>query len=238
MTNRAVTLRLGDFSQKGLYLLFEDATVLPLTESNIANVSRRFWEDPEKIPAETRRNTDFHPCSICPESGKDVMCYTLHPVLPFLDEIDRYFSFDRVTAIYRGDEDRLLHIAEADMQTALQYVCILSLLSYCRVGRKYWKYYYGVIPIMGADSAVQRLYLNAYWLHKGDRAQINRFTGQFQEEISVICGNVMRRLNLICKKDSFVNAFFNMQVAAEFLAMDMDEVLKEAFLTADRDRNA
>jgi hypothetical protein len=230
-------LRLDDFTQKGLYLLFEDSTVLALTESNIESISERFWGDPEKVTADTRRNVDFHPCSICPEAGQDVMCYTLRPVLPFLEEIDRFFSFERVTAIYRGDEDRLLHIAEADMQTALQYVCILSLLSYCRVGRKYWKYYHGVIPIMGADSAVQRLYLNVYWIHKGDRTQINRFIEQFREEISVICGNVIRRLNLICKKDSFVNAFFHMQVAAELLSMDMDEVLKKTFQKEETFRN-
>jgi hypothetical protein len=153
--------------------------------------------------------------------------------LPFLEIIDQFFSFDKVTAIYRGDEDGLLHIAETAMQNALQYISILSLMSYCRVGRKYRKYYYGVIPIMGANAAVNRFYLNIYWLHKGKIDEINKFISEFKENISIISTNIIKRLNLICEKDAFVNAFLNTHVFAEFLSMDMDKVLKKAFCDLD-----
>lgn len=224
-----LSLALSEFSQKGLYLIFEDSTVLPLTESEVANVARRFWEDPSKISLEVRRHADFNPCTICPEAGNDGMCYTLRPVLPFLEDIDRYFSYDRVVAVYRGDEDRTFHVAESDMQNALQYICILSLLSYCRVGRQYRKYYHGVIPVMGLASAVERIYLNIYWLHKGDKTEINSFLKQFQQDISVISKNVLKRLNLICQKDALLNAFYTMQVSADLLSMKMDDDLTKAF---------
>jgi hypothetical protein len=230
-----LSLALSEFDQKGLYLIFGDSTVLPLTERDIANVTRRFWEDPSKIPPEVRGHADFRPCAICPEAGNDVMCYTLRPVLPFLEDIDRYFSYDRVVAVYRGDEDRCFHVAESDMQNALQYICILSLLSYCRVGRQYRKYYHGVIPVMGLASAVERIYLNVYWLHKGDKTEINRFLRQFQQDISVISGNALKRLNLICQKDALSNAFYTMQVTVDLLAMKMDEVLIKAFQTSDEE---
>ena len=230
-----LSLALREFSRKGLYLIFEDSTVLPLTESEVADVAKRFWADPSKISSEVRRHADFNPCTICPEAGNDVMCYTLRPVLPFLEDIDRYFSYDRVVAVYRGDEDRTFHVADSDMQNALQYICILSLLSYCRVGGQYRKYYHGVIPVMGLTPAVERICLNIYWLHNGDKTEINRFLQQFQQDISVISGNALKRLNLICKKDALLNAFYNMQVTVDLLAMKMDEVLNKAFQTSDEE---
>jgi hypothetical protein len=220
---------LAGFDQKGLYLIFDDSSVLPITESKVADVTGRFWEDPAKIPPDVRKHADFHACAICPEAGKDVMCYTLRPVLPFLEEIDRYFSYDKVVAVYRGDDERTFHIAESDMQNALQYICILSLLSYCRVGRQYRKYYHGVIPVMGFSQAIERIYLNVYWLHKGDLQEIDRFLQQFQQDISVISGNVLKRLNLICQKDALLNAFYNMQVTVDLLSVKMDEVLSRSF---------
>lgn len=228
-----LSLTLSDFDQKGLYLIFGDSTVLPLTESKVADVTRRFWKDLAKISPEVRKHADFHPCTICPEAGNDVMCYTLRPVLPFLENIDRYFSYDRVVAVYRGDGDQNFHIAESDLQNALQYICILSLLSYCRVGRQYRKYYYGVIPVMGFAQAAERIYLNIYWLHKGNKMEISRFLQQFQQDVSVISGNVIKRLRLICEKDALINAFYNMQAAVDFLTMEKDEVLNKAFLPSD-----
>ncbi|NJD55259.1 MAG: hypothetical protein FIA94_02500 [Nitrospirae bacterium] len=231
--NIPLSLALREFDQKGLYLIFEDSTVLPLTENEVTNVARRYWEDPSKISPEVRKHDDFHPCTICPEAGNDVMCYTLRPVLPFLEDIDRYFSYDKVVAIYRGDEDRSFHIAESDMQNALQYICILSLLSYCRVGRQYRKYYHGVIPVMGLGPVVERICLNIYWLHKGDKTKIDTFLQQFQQDIAIISGNALKRLNLICQKDALLNAFYNMQVTVDLLAMKMDEVLNRAFQTSE-----
>jgi len=36
-------------------------------------------------------------------------------------------------------------------------------------------------------------------------------------------------LNLICKKDAFLNAFVNTHVATEFLKTDMNKILTESF---------
>jgi hypothetical protein len=228
-----LSLTLSDFDQKGLYLIFGDSTVLSLTESKIEAVTRSFWEDPAKLSPDVRKHADFQPCTICPEAGNNVMCYTLRPILPFLENIDRYFSYDRVIAVYRGEEDRNLHIAESDLQNALQHICMLSLLSYCRVGRQYRKYYHGVIPVMGFAQAVERIYLNIYWLHKGDKMGIGTFLQQFRKDVSVISGNAIKRLDLICKKDALVNAFYNMQAAVDFLAMEKDEILSKAFQPSD-----
>ena len=222
-------LDLSQFAQTGLYLVFGDSTMLSLTESNIADVTRRFWEDPAKITSEVRRHEDFQPCSICPDAGKDALCHALRPILPFLEDIDRYFSYDKVVAVYKGNEEKVFHLAESEMQNALQYICILSLFSYCKVGKRYKEYYHGVIPVIGFAPAVERMYLNVYWLHNGDRVAVDRFLRQFQQDISVIIGNVLKRLNLICRKDSLLNAFYTMLVTVDLLTMKVDEALEKAF---------
>jgi hypothetical protein len=47
--------------------------------------------------------------------------------------------------------------------------------------------------------------------------------------------HVLKRLNLICQKDALLNAFYNMQVSVDLLAMKMDEVLIKAFQTSDEE---
>ena len=46
------------------------------------------------------------------------------------------------------------------MQRALRYISNLSLMEYCRLGRKFQKYYKGIIPIAGTEEIVNRMYLN------------------------------------------------------------------------------
>jgi hypothetical protein len=134
---KTIDFKFSDYEQKGLYLLFEDSTKLTLTEKEIENVSQKIWDNPAKITPEVRDASDFKSCTICPERGKKGICYALRPVLPFLEIIDKYVSFDRVTAFYKGDDEKLLYISDSSMQDALQYISILSLMYYCRVGRKW-----------------------------------------------------------------------------------------------------
>jgi len=230
--SKEIQLPLSVYEQKGLYLLFEDSTLLSLTASEIENISQMYWEDTSKIPPEIREAADFKLCPICPERGKKGICYALHPVLPFLERVDRYSSFDKVTAIYHGD-DELLHISDTTMTIALQYISVLSLMYYCRVGRKYWRYYYGVNPLMNVKETRNRLYLNIYWLHKGNLEEINKSISEFKNEIKSTCQSQVKRMSLICKNDAFTNAFATTHIATEILSYDMESDLKEAFDSFD-----
>ncbi len=114
------------------------------------------------------------------------------------------------------------------MQDALKYVSILSLLRDDFVLQKYWKYYFGVIPIMGGKEVATRVYLNMYWLHKGDPGQVKETIKKFGEELKVSTANQVRRLNLVCKNDAFLNAFVNTQLVAQFL-INMEVILTKSF---------
>jgi hypothetical protein len=232
--NKTLHLRLNNYEQRGLYLLFEDSTLLPLTENEITHFSKKLWEDTSRMPPEIREAADFGLCSICPEEGRKGICFALQPVLPFLEVIDRYASYDKVTAIYKGDDEELLHVSDTTMASALQYISILSLMYYCRTGRKYWRYYYGVNPLSGAKEIRTRLYLNMYWLHKGRLEEINKIISQFKDEIKSTSKSQIKRLSLICKNDAFNNAFANTHIATEILSCDMEEALADSFNAFDR----
>jgi len=218
-----------DYKEEGLYLILPDATRLELTRDNIEEVTKRYWEEPDKIPQRVRQAIDFQRCPFCPlKSHKDI-CDAIRPILPFLDIVDRYISFDKVEAIYKGTEKGIIHASYTSMQEALKYVSILSLTNYCKAGRKYFNYYYGIIPFTSGKDLACRMYLNMYWLHKGDKDEINKIISKFIEELRITSDNQVKRLNLICKNDAFMNAFVSTQVATEFLSMDIEKTLEKAF---------
>ena len=83
-----------------------------------------------------RKAIDFQKCYFCPHKNQEDICDSIRPMLPFLDVVDQYMSYDKVIAVYKGNEDRLVHVKETTMQDALKYVSILSLLRYNLVLRK------------------------------------------------------------------------------------------------------
>jgi len=94
--------------------------------------------------------------------------------------------------------------------------------------QKYWKYYYGIIPIMGGREVATRVYLNMYWLHKGNLEEIKEMLKRFGEELRVSSTNQVKRLNLVCKNDAFVNAFVNTQLVTQFL-VNIESILTKSF---------
>jgi hypothetical protein len=226
-------LRLSDFEKEGLYLLFPDSTRLELTKENIERVADRYWQDPTKIPEDKRKAIEFQKCYFCPHKNKEDICDSIRPILPFLDIVDQYVSYDKITAVYKGSEERLVHIRATTMQDALKYVSILSLLRYNLVLQKYWKYYYGIIPIMGGREVATRVYLNMYWLHKGNLEEMKEMLRRFGEELRVSSTNQVKRLNLVCKNDAFVNAFVNTQLVTQFL-INMEDILTKSFNDFER----
>jgi hypothetical protein len=224
---KVVNLRLQDYEKPGLYLSFEDSTQIVLTRENIEKTTEEYWADPDKIPPEVRKAVEFQRCGFCPLKGTETFCDALRPILPLLSVIDHYNSFDEVTAIYTGEEKRLYHVSHTTMQRALRDISNLSLMEYCQVGRKYQKYYYGIIPVMETEQIANSLYLNIYWIHRGDEEAIDKLIAQMSKEITMTTKNQMRRLRLICKNDAFLNAFILTHLVTDVLFENRDNKLRE-----------
>jgi len=153
------------------------------------------------------------------------MCDAIRPTIPFLSIVDKYVSFDEVTAVFVG-EDGILRVSYTTMQEALKYVSILSLMNFCKKGKTYWRYFYGINPLMNPKEIAGRLYLNLYFANNGDKERIKEIITRFNEEIMVTSKNQVMRMNLVCKNDAFMNSFVNTQLLTMLLSMDMDKRLE------------
>ena len=231
---KVINVRLSNDEQPGLYLTLKDSTRLVLTRENIEKVTMEYWANPDKIPPDVRKAVEFQRCAFCPLKGTEDFCDALRPILPLLDVVDKYNSFDAVTATFKGDEAGLCHVSSTTMQRALTYISNLSLIGYCQVGRKYRKYFSGIVPIMETKEIANRLYLNMYWIHKGNRETVDQLVSKLNEEVTITTRNQMNRLRLICKNDAFLNAFVLTHLIAEVLFEYKDTRLRERLESLER----
>jgi len=218
---------LSDFAEPGLYLLFPDGTRLDLTRKEIETRVRVILDDPEKIPPHVRAAADYEACAICPERNKAEICHAIMPTLCFLDELDRYMSYDVVTAVFCDPESGALRIRETTMQEALQYVSILSLIDYCEVGRSYAPYFEGVDPLMPPPSIARAVFQNMYLACRGDMTRLQRILSTMQDELLHTAECQARRLRVISQRDALINAFVNTQMMTELMVLEVRKMVEE-----------
>ena len=233
--NQAIQLPFEKYTDPGLYLFFDDGVCLTLTREFIDKTKQRYLQDPQLLPPEVREAQDYELCSICPAKETSEICHAIPTVFPFLEHVNRFLSYEPVTALYRPEPsdspkgDSVLHVARTTVQRAVQYVSILSLMHYCEVGRAYYKYFAGVIPFMDPLMIAERVYLNMYWDLHGDVPAINSLIAQLRYELDVTVRCQMKRLRLFCKSDPFLNAFANMHIATMFLELSIETRMRERF---------
>jgi len=233
--DKIINLKLSDYPQRGLCLILKDSTKVTFTREHIEKTAEEYWNNPDKIPPKVKSAIEFERCPFCYLKGKDDFCDAIRPILPFLEIVDKYVSFDEVVAIYKEDDSKSFHIADTTMQEGLKYVSLISLMHYCQIGRAYWKYYMGIMPLKGGKEAAIRMYLNIYQLHKGNNEEIDKLIATFIGQLRVTSQNQVKRMNLICRNDAFMNAFVNTQIATEFLSMGIDKATAKAFEEHDKD---
>jgi hypothetical protein len=78
------------------------------------------------------------------------------------------------------------------------------------------------------EEFISRLYLNIYWMHQGDRSSIEEVLTRFSQEITEASENQVKRLNLICENDAFLNAFTMASNLAQLLDLSQDELLRKS----------
>ena len=219
----------GDFKQVGLYLLFPGGKRIVLTREKIESFAHTFEANLDQIPDKIRSAVAFQACPVCPEKERAKFCHALPATLAFIEEMEGCKSYDKVGAVYRGLQPGLVWVPETTMQEALQFVTILSLMYYCEVGKKYWKFFLGIHPLLSPHEMIARIHLNIYWDCQGDKGKADRVIQSFAEEINCTCRCQVKRLGLICKNDVLMNAFVNTQAQIEYLAMGGDAVLEQSF---------
>ncbi|OHB57683.1 MAG: hypothetical protein A2Y12_16570 [Planctomycetes bacterium GWF2_42_9] len=223
-----INLKLENYDQEGLYLLFPDGNCLTLTRKAIEEKAMVFWQDETKISKQVKDAAQFARCDFCPLKGCDSLCDAIRPTFSLIESLDKYFSHNEIVAVYKTASGGL-YTRQTTMQNALRELSLLSLVGYCRIGRKYWRHFLGIIPLADASEIAATLYFNFYYLCGGNQDATQTAIDKFKKEITVTARNQVQRLNLICQKDAFLNAFVNAQVITEILSYDFDKTIKEAF---------
>jgi hypothetical protein len=216
------------YYKEGMYLNWADGRILDLSKENVHRLADEYWNDPSKLPPHVRKDDALKTCSVCPFKGQSVLCSAIKPLLPFLEEIDRFNSYDDVTVVYvqrRG----LVDVCETNMQNALQYVTNMSIFEYCEDAKQYRIYFQGIKPFMGLKETLPHLFLNIYWLNKGDWKKVHTVIDEIRYAVTVTSKNCVERLNLICKRDAFVNAYVKTHILADMLGVNFDEMLEKYF---------
>jgi hypothetical protein len=103
------------------------------------------------------------------------------------------------------------------MQEALKYLSIISLFDYCEIGKLYKKYYYGIIPLCDSKTIAKKIYLNMFFInsqrYKSSMAlndfydKNKEFIEEFISKITIISENQIKRIQLVCNSDAFINAY-------------------------------
>lgn len=209
-----------------MYLQTDRGETWALTSANIEACVREIFADPAKLPPAVQQASAFQLCAICPKRGSGDTCHAIRPIMAVWDRFDPYTSHDHVFAEYCSADSDVLIATHTTMQHALQFVSVLSLMYYCEVGKTYWRYFYGVHPLMPVDDIVCRVYLNMFWSCGGDKERTRALIDEFHGAISTTTECQMDRIRLFCRNDALLNALILTEIASEFLAMNVEDVLR------------
>jgi hypothetical protein len=213
------------YPDEGMYIHCQDGTFFDFSLTNIARLSTALWNDPSRLSPEIRHDELFKTCAVCPFRGQDVLCSAIKPLLPFLENVERFKSVDRVIIVYR-DPKGIVSTQSADMQTALQYLTDMSVFQYCEDMKGYKEYFVGIRPMRSTQENVQTLLLNVFWRSRGSECEAKRVMGEIQNAIDIITRNCFRRLHLMCRSDAFKNAYVKTHIIGELIALSSDKFIE------------
>ena len=217
------------FKEPGLYLFPDNGKPIVLTERRVRCFSEALVDDAERLPTSVWETKEFERCEFCPGRETGGMCQAMTPILTLFDELDAYVSFDAVTAVFRDENSDVIYAARTDMQGALKYVAMMSLMRYCRRGLEFWRYFRGIQPLMTPREIAETMYLNMYWLFNGDSDKIGDAARDLKETVVTTARRQEDRLAKICKNDALMNAYVETHAATMYLTMDIERLLKESF---------
>ncbi len=228
-----MNLNLNQFKRKGLYLILDNSTKIAFTDDNIKKITHDFWTN--KISNDIKKSIEFQKCAFCPLKENNDLCDAIKPILPLIEVVKRYNSYDKTIAVYTNDKN-IIHVSHTTMQEALKYLSMISLFNYCEVGKLYKKYFYGINPLSTPAEISKKLYINAFWINKNLTAS-KKSIKELKKTVLTISRNQIKRINLICKKDSLINAYVNTHTAIDLISIDIEEEIVSAIDNIESEHN-
>ncbi len=220
-----------DFTDPGLYILFKDDNSYHFSPKVIEQLSQEYWGDENKISEKTKGSFEFAKCGFCPDDRSSEICNGLKPLLPLIEMMEKYMSYEEVTAVFRNT-DKSLIVKETTLQVALDYITMLSIMEYCEMTGTFSNYFDGVNPFSNrtVKQTCHQIYLNILHENQGNIAKTIKELNFFAERLKSSSNNRIRRLNLITTSDALANSFVRNTLSAQLLnlkAKNLEKMLEK-----------
>ena len=215
-------------TEQGLYLCVKETDFIALDVTTIQAMTQAFWSDASLLDITMRQSAEFKPCPVCSHFGEDFLCQSIRPMLPLVKIMDQFASHDETLAGYR-DAAGLTYIMTTTMQRALQFVIQFGVLGFCDVGQRYKHWFTGAHPLMTTMEVAKRVYLNVFWLEKGNQENIKREMEIFTKSLRTVIRCQIARIAVVAKNDAISNALVNFDLVARLAdrkaALELDAEL-------------
>ncbi len=218
----------GLMEKDGLYIFFDNGKMLDLSKERIQYLGNKLWDDASQLSENLQENKGLYLEYICMGTPLRVDCMAMKPLLPILEDLEPFNSHDLVAVVYVNNGNAR-YIPSISLQHALKYLSNISLFDHCGRIERYRKYFRGIDPFMETKEAGCRLFMNVYWLERGDRERVDHVIKDIQKAILFSAKCCSRRLVNFCRSDALINAYVISQGALFALSMDIDLILNEYF---------
>ncbi|MFC1596299.1 hypothetical protein ACFL4D_03375, partial [Candidatus Margulisiibacteriota bacterium] len=102
----------------------------------------------------------------------------------------------------------------------------MAIFEYCENAKQYHVYFKGITPFMKLKDAVRNIYMNIYWIHHGNRKNIDHVIKKMAYDLTLTTSSCVKRLGTMCKNDAFMNAYARTQSASLILSFHDSETLE------------
>ncbi len=217
--------RLNKFQEEGLYLYFSDQSIHHFNLTKIEVLADEFWQDESIINAAAKTSFQFQKCGFCSDPEPETMCNGLKPLLPIAEILDQYMSNDNVISYFRN-EDGSFVVKETNLQVALDYIVLLSMMKFCKKTSQFNDYFEGIFNIGGQtiEELANRMYLNILNKHKGNVPETISALYYFAEHLETTNKNKIRRLGMISSSDALSKAFARSAIPVQFFMKKVKEL--------------
>jgi hypothetical protein len=211
---------------RGLYLFVRNEHFIDLGYDTVQAHAEAFWNDPTQLDESIKDKAAFMPCSVCSNVGKKVLCLAIRPLLPLSKVLDQFVSYDETVAFYK-DANGNCSMAKTSLQNALNFVVQMGLIDFCDVGQQYKHWFLGTHPLMTTPELVKRVYLNLFWIEKGNMEKINQEIKTFADKLRITISCQMIRIRLVAKSDPILNALVSFNMVTLLLQSKVEENLQK-----------
>lgn len=222
----AVLTLVEAIAEPGIYFAFDNQKTFAFTKKNVSEMAERYWQSPHLISEQVKNSFKFKRCGICPKDNS-TMCDSVQGLLPIVEMLDKFPSFEKVKAVYYRSDSHPYLIKDTDLQHALAYLGLESITEACVVTKQFKAYFEDIFPFMPVKQVARQIFVNIFFTCKGDLNLTRQKVEELNEITHITTQNKIKRLGMIVKSDAFLNTISNLSMPIQLLQLTIDDIIQE-----------